>query len=112
MAKLLSDAGVQMVNGEGSKAATATSGQAIVQADPAVLTVTGFTGEGQRNAARMFITLKPRDQRDVSAEQVVARLRKLGTFELGGTTAALDSFIKDERAKWGRVVQAAKIERE
>ena len=43
---------------------------------------------------------------------IVARLRKLGTFELGGTTAALDSFIKDERAKWGRVVQAAKIERE
>ncbi|MBL0638355.1 SctC family type III secretion system outer membrane ring subunit AscC [Aeromonas veronii] len=36
LAKLLSDAGVQMVNGEGSKAATATSGQAIVQADPSL----------------------------------------------------------------------------
>ena len=43
---------------------------------------------------------------------IVARLRTLGTVELGGTTAALDSFIKDERAKWGRVVQAARIERE
>ena len=44
--------------------------------------------------------------------EIVAKLRTLGTFELGGTTAALDSFIKEERAKWGRVVQAAKIERE
>lgn len=44
--------------------------------------------------------------------EIVEKLRTLGTFELGGTTAALDSFIKDERAKWGKVVQAAKIERE
>jgi tripartite-type tricarboxylate transporter receptor subunit TctC len=44
--------------------------------------------------------------------EIVARLRTLGTFELGGTTAALGSFIKEERAKWGKVVQAAKIERE
>ncbi|WP_203130341.1 type III secretion system outer membrane ring subunit SctC [Aeromonas jandaei] len=36
LSRLLSDAGVQMVNGEGSKAATATSGQAIVQADPSL----------------------------------------------------------------------------
>ena len=56
---------------------------AIVQADPAVLTVTGFTGEGQRNAARMFMTLKPREQRDASAEQVVARLRARLSKEAG-----------------------------
>ena len=56
---------------------------AIVQSDPAVLTVTGFTGEGQRNAARMFMTLKPRDQRDASAEQVVARLRARLSKEAG-----------------------------
>jgi len=37
LAKLLSDAGVQMVNGEGNKkGASATSGQAIVQADPSL----------------------------------------------------------------------------
>jgi tripartite-type tricarboxylate transporter receptor subunit TctC len=42
----------------------------------------------------------------------VARLRALGTFELGGTTAAFDRFVKEERAKWSHVVQAAKIERE
>lgn len=44
--------------------------------------------------------------------EIVAKLRTLGTFELGGTTAALDGFIKEERAKWANVVQAAKIERE
>ncbi len=48
---------------------------AIVRADPAVESVTGFTGGGRRNSAQMFLTLKPRDQRDVSADQVVARLR-------------------------------------
>ncbi len=56
---------------------------AIVQADPAVLNVTGFTGDGQRNAARMFMTLKPRDQRDASAEQVVTRLRARLSKEAG-----------------------------
>ena len=48
---------------------------AIVRADPAVESVTGFTGGGRRNSAQMFLSLKPRDQRDVSADQVVARLR-------------------------------------
>ena len=48
---------------------------AIVQADPAVLNVTGFTGNSQRNAAQMFMTLKPRHERDASADQVVKRLR-------------------------------------
>ena len=48
---------------------------AIVQADPAVLNVTGFTGNSQRNAAQMFMTLKPRHERDASADEVVKRLR-------------------------------------
>ena len=48
---------------------------AVVKADPAVDNVTGFTGGGQRNFAEMFITLKPKKERDVSADQVVARLR-------------------------------------
>ena len=47
----------------------------IVRDDPAVANVTGFTGGGQRNAAQMFVTLKPRAERDASADQVVARLR-------------------------------------
>ncbi len=47
----------------------------IVRDDSAVANVTGFTGGGQRNAAQMFVTLKPRAERDASADQVVARLR-------------------------------------
>ncbi|MEY2803581.1 MAG: hypothetical protein RL657_917 [Pseudomonadota bacterium] len=47
----------------------------VVRTDPAVQDVTGFTGGSQRNSAWMSISLKPRDQRDASAEQVVARLR-------------------------------------
>jgi HAE1 family hydrophobic/amphiphilic exporter-1 len=50
---------------------------AIVLNDPAVATVamaTGGTGNAL-NTGRMYITLKPRDQRDVTADQVIARLR-------------------------------------
>jgi multidrug efflux pump len=48
---------------------------AIVRSDPAVEHVTGFTGGFQRNSAQMFMSLKPLKERDVSADQVVARLR-------------------------------------
>ncbi|WP_404303199.1 efflux RND transporter permease subunit [Alicycliphilus denitrificans] len=48
---------------------------AIVQEDPAVEYVTGFTGGGQRNAASMFMTLKPLSERKVSSDAVIARLR-------------------------------------
>jgi multidrug efflux pump len=48
----------------------------IVGRDPAVDTVNGFTGGGTLNTARMFISLKPISQRkDVTADQVIARLR-------------------------------------
>jgi len=56
---------------------------AIVGADPAVATVTGFTGGSQRNTAQMFMSLKPLAQRDVSADQVVARLRTRLAKEAG-----------------------------
>jgi multidrug efflux pump len=47
--------------------------------DPAVATVVGFTGGGQRNGANMFISLKPRTERTESADAVIVRLRgKLG----------------------------------
>ncbi|MCP3287939.1 type III secretion system outer membrane ring subunit SctC, partial [Aeromonas hydrophila] len=36
LSRLLSDAGVQMINGEGTKGGTSHSGQAIVQADPSL----------------------------------------------------------------------------
>ncbi len=48
---------------------------AIVQADPAVEHVTGFTGGWQRNAAQMYMTLK-RGPGQESSDQVIARLRE------------------------------------
>jgi hydrophobic/amphiphilic exporter-1 (mainly G- bacteria), HAE1 family len=49
----------------------------IVQADPAVASIAMFIGGGGSalNTGRMYITLKPREQRDASAQQVIARLR-------------------------------------
>ncbi len=49
----------------------------IVQADPDVATVAMAIGGngGALNTGRMFITLKPRDERSASAQQIIARLR-------------------------------------
>jgi multidrug efflux pump len=47
----------------------------IVRADPAIESVAGFTGGFQTNSGFMFATLKPLGERDVSADQVIARLR-------------------------------------
>jgi multidrug efflux pump len=49
--------------------------QAIVQADPAVASVVGYTGGRQTNSANMYVALKPEAERDVTADQVIARLR-------------------------------------
>ncbi len=49
---------------------------AIVQQDPAVEYVTGFTGGWQRNAASMYMTLKPLAERKVSSDEVINRLRQ------------------------------------
>jgi multidrug efflux pump len=55
----------------------------IIQSDPAVNTVMGFSGGGggsTTNTGRMFISLKPLEERKISADQVIARLRlKLAT---------------------------------
>ena len=48
----------------------------IVAKDPAIENVITFTGGSQTNGARMFISLKSLDERKVSADEVVARLRK------------------------------------
>jgi multidrug efflux pump len=50
--------------------------QAIVQADPGVATVAGFTGGRATNSGFIFITLKPLAQRKASATAIVARLRR------------------------------------
>ena len=46
-----------------------------VMRDPDVESANGFLGGGTVNAGRMFISLKPRDRRKGSADQIIARLR-------------------------------------
>jgi multidrug efflux pump subunit AcrB len=48
----------------------------IVQKDPAVDTVSAFTGGGNgTNTARLFMQLKPKSERKLSSDQVIGRLR-------------------------------------
>ena len=49
----------------------------IVQADPAVDSIAMFIGGGGTalNSGRMYITLKPHDERNADAQQIIARLR-------------------------------------
>jgi len=49
---------------------------AILKKDPAVETVVGFTGGGQTNSGFMFVSLQPLDKRRLSADQIIARLRR------------------------------------
>ena len=56
---------------------------AIVMKDPAVESVTAFTGGGQRNSAQMFIALKPLKARKESVDAVMSRLRPALSREPG-----------------------------
>jgi len=47
----------------------------IVAADPAVNTVIGFTGGSTYNTARLFVSLKPLEERNISADLIIGRLR-------------------------------------
>jgi len=47
----------------------------IVQSDPAIENIVGFTGGFQTNSGFVFASLKPLKQRDGSADQVINRLR-------------------------------------
>jgi multidrug efflux pump len=52
---------------------------AIIRKDPAVDTVVGFTGGlggSQTNAGSVYISLKPLSRRKISADQVIARIRR------------------------------------
>ncbi|MFP3798095.1 efflux RND transporter permease subunit [Paraburkholderia sp. SIMBA_027] len=49
--------------------------QRIVQANPAVDSVAGFTGGRATNAGFMFVSLKPKSERKLSADEVIAQLR-------------------------------------
>jgi multidrug efflux pump len=72
----------------------------ILTADPAVDTVTLFTGGGggrgtTANTGRGFISLKPREERKISADDVITRLRpKLG--QVPGATLYLQA-VQDVR---------------
>jgi multidrug efflux pump len=48
----------------------------IIKSDPAVETVVGFTGGGQTNSGNVFVSLKPLGERTLSADRVIARLRR------------------------------------
>jgi multidrug efflux pump len=49
----------------------------IIRDDPAVATVVGFTGGSRAGGGFMFVSLKPVAERDVTGQQVIARLRPM-----------------------------------
>ena len=49
---------------------------AIMRRDPGVDTVVAFTGGGQTNSGFVFASLKPINERKLSADQVIGRLRR------------------------------------
>ena len=57
----------------------------VVQADPAVDSVVGYTGGAQRNTASIFVTLKPLAVRRHTADEVTERLRERLAGEPGAT---------------------------
>ena len=57
----------------------------ILKQDPAVETAVGFTGGGQTNSGFMFVSLYPPEQRHISAEGVIARLRRQMAVVPGAT---------------------------
>ncbi|PMS20480.1 nodulation protein [Trinickia dabaoshanensis] len=68
----------------------------IVQHNPNVENVIGFTGGRQTNSGFMFVTLKPKTVRRASADQVIAQLRKpLG--QVAGAQTFLQA-VQDIRA--------------
>ena len=58
----------------------------IVQHNPNVQNVIGFTGGRQTNSGFMFVTLKPKTTRKASADQVIAQLRRPLSHVAGAQT--------------------------
>jgi multidrug efflux pump len=73
---------------------------AIVQADPDVADVVGFTGAGGRggNTGALFISAKPLSQRKISSDQIIARLRPKLAHVPGGQ---LFMFTQQETPRTG-----------
>jgi multidrug efflux pump len=57
----------------------------IIKADPDVENVVGFTGGDSTNTGRVFVALRPLGQRKMSADQIIARLRKKMSVVSGAT---------------------------
>jgi len=76
---------------------TLTQFVATIKKDPAIAHVIGFAGAnaGSINSARMFITLKPLDQRQIGPEAIIARLRK-STARIPGAALYLQA-VQDVR---------------
>ncbi len=63
----------------------------IIQSDPAVQNVVAFTGgNNASNSGRAFITLKPIEERKISSDEIIARLRPK-TARVPGATMFLQS---------------------
>ncbi|TKC86763.1 nodulation protein [Trinickia terrae] len=58
----------------------------IVRSNPAVDSVAGFTGGRQTNSGFMFVSLKPKSERKLSADQVIAQLREPLSHVAGAQT--------------------------
>jgi multidrug efflux pump len=75
-----------------------------VSEDPAVENVIAFTGGGgTTNTGRMFVSLKPLNERQVSADQVIGRLRRK-LSQIAGATLYLQA-VQDVRVG-GRLTNA------
>jgi multidrug efflux pump len=67
----------------------------IVKDDRAVESAVGFTGGGQTNSGFVFVSLKPLSERTLSADQVIARLRR-ALAQVPGATLFLQA-VQDIR---------------
>jgi multidrug efflux pump len=57
----------------------------IIKSDPGVETAVGFTGGGQTNSGFVFVSLRPLNERHISADGIIARLRHEMTVIPGAT---------------------------
>ena len=87
----------------------------IVKKDPAIDSIVGFTGGGQTNSGFAFGSLKPRSERDVTVDQVIARLSPQ-LAEVPGATMFF-SAVQDIRvggrqsgAQWQYAIQAEDLD--
>ncbi|WP_211363208.1 efflux RND transporter permease subunit [Fluviispira multicolorata] len=102
----------------------------IIKQDPSISHVVGFVGGGAKNSGSIFITLKPIEERKISADFIIARLRQKTSHLTGANIymqAAQDLLIGgrqgnaqfqftlsagslDELSNWGvKIIQRLKL---